>query len=234
MSSQFTAKKKTLLKIYVAIDFPAFPAPTSTALPRHNIDFPNAAKCSTPRLNYVQKITTLVVVKRTHTNTLARTCRKHNKSGVTINWVHFVFFRQVAGGSPPGKNHGRLCFLRPSPPPAPLPMFFFSLFPSFLNSDIFLPAKRLECGPPKRGLVRLFLVISEWPRQATQKYTTLNPDSLRFYVSSRLVESLSQQSFLIPYIKRRQFTRLSQKESKSVIVVRRHHLHVEVYTCYNK
>lgn len=53
-------------------------------------------------------------------------------------------------GLPPGKNHGQLCFLL-HPLRRPLPTFLFLVRAS--ETLVFLPAKRLECGPLDRGLV---------------------------------------------------------------------------------
>lgn len=122
--------------------------------------------------------------------------------------------------------------------PPTLQTLFFALVRAS-ETLVFLLAKRLECGPLERGLVRPFLVVflngRGQPRESTQ------PLVFRTTPTSRLVESLSQQSFFDPsYQKATVLCGCHKKEEEkkrgaSVIVVRRHHrLNVKVYTGYNK
>lgn len=223
---KFAVKKKQMfLKSYVTIDFPTFLPPP--ALSHHNIDFPNAAKW----LNYVQKITTLVVVKRTRTNTLARTCRKHNRSSfATINWVHFVFRKVFGGGCLRAQNHGQLCFLLHTL--RPLPTFFLSSellkLSSFYRQNAWNVVLSIE-----DSWRPLFRVVSERLRRAAQKYTT-SGFPRRFYVSSR--RKLVAAIVFDPSHQKATIRAVVTKTTKtqSVIVVRRRRLNVEVYSCYNK
>lgn len=165
-------------------------------------DFSNAAK----RLNYVQKITTLVVVKRTRTNTLTRTCRKHNKSGVaTTKLGAFRLPPKSIGGLPPGQNHGRLYFLHP---PHPTDTFFCSC-PCFWNSRL-LTGKTLGMWSSRtRTRAPVSSRLLERPRPAARKYTTSGFPH-HSYVSSRrkLVAAIVFWSLIS---KGDSFVRLSQK-----------------------
>lgn len=188
-----------------------------------------------PRLNYVQKITTLVVVKRTHTNTLARTCRKHNKSGVTINWVHFVFFRQVAGGvTLRAKTMVDSVSFAPHPLPRPYQRFFFLSRSSFSNSHIFT-GKTLGMWSSQ---TRTRAPVSSRLRTAEPSRVKVHNHQSGFTPLLRLISSRRKLVAAIvfdpSYQKATVHAVVTKRKSKSVIVVWRRHLNVEVYTCYNK
>lgn len=174
----------------------------------------------------------MVVVKRTRTNTLARTCRKHNRSSVaTINWVHFVF-RKVFGGAVASGHKTMVNFVSSFTPYAPLPTFFLSSellkLSSFYRQNAWNVVLSIE-----DSWRPLFRVVSERLRRAAQKYTT-SGFPRRFYVSSR--RKLVAAIVFDPSHQKATISAVVTKTTKtqSVIVVRRRRLNVEVYSCYNK
>lgn len=116
-----------------------------------------------PHLNYVQKITTLVV---THTHALSHKRRKtqqrsDDKLGAPVSALAWLLTAR-----PPGMVSWSTVLFSP-----PCSQRFVRwrrlIFSSFFSLLVFSPAKRLECGPLQRELVvSCFQSSTNWLRAA--------------------------------------------------------------------